>query len=319
MARLADIYGDSSLKADALSKLSVVITASSFSNYYETAYSDMRSNLGGGHFWGIPVFNSTLQSGAAVAFCAPEIGKIINENHKNELTDFVYQFVGDAPDEHVYKTMPGWFAFRADYQPYWAWSIRSGLFGDHVNVPDNTHGGENSYLNPDIHFTIFMFRKYVYEDPPENLEKYIDYPTCIGDLYHIQKLVAAIEAFGDSNWEELWNTPVRIIKPNGGENLQQNESYQIEWISTSSIANIDISFSADDFASDVNIITTDFVNSGNFNWNVPEIYSTALKIKVSNSDNSNVFDISDSNFSIIPEPFFPAFNILYLIFNRRKQ
>ncbi len=54
--------------------------------------------------------------------------------------------------------------------------------------------GESSYLSPLTGWSHFLGRAYVVGDPQATLIRWLDRPWTTGDLYSLQKLVAAIHA-----------------------------------------------------------------------------------------------------------------------------
>ena len=54
--------------------------------------------------------------------------------------------------------------------------------------------GETSYLGPQTAWSHFLARAYITKDTNATLRKWLDRPWTKGDLYSIQKIVAAIQA-----------------------------------------------------------------------------------------------------------------------------
>lgn len=59
--------------------------------------------------------------------------------------------------------------------------------------------GESSFHGPDVAWSIFLAKAYIEGADRPTLRGYLDRPWGLGDLYHVQKLVATIEASGPSD------------------------------------------------------------------------------------------------------------------------
>jgi hypothetical protein len=64
-----------------------------------------------------------------------------------------------------------------------------------------THYGENYIDLPDSMHGLFLAHAYLWPTPPDQLDRMTDLPWCKADLFHIEKLVAAIEAQGKVTWK----------------------------------------------------------------------------------------------------------------------
>lgn len=62
------------------------------------------------------------------------------------------------------------------------------------------HFGENYIDFPDQALAIFRAKRFVGGEGAEALERFLDIPWCRADLYHIEKLVLALEASGKTEW-----------------------------------------------------------------------------------------------------------------------
>lgn len=64
--------------------------------------------------------------------------------------------------------------------------------------------GEGSGIAPSIKNMLFPLHAWVLQDSADQLRKYVDTPDALlGDFYYIQNLVGAIEAYGETCWEDL--------------------------------------------------------------------------------------------------------------------
>ena len=64
-----------------------------------------------------------------------------------------------------------------------------------------THYGENFIDLPDSMHGLFLAHAYLWADKPDRLDVLTDLPWCKADLFHIEKLVLAIEAQGKVTWK----------------------------------------------------------------------------------------------------------------------
>lgn len=90
---------------------------------------------------------------------------------------------------------------------------------------------------------------------------------------------------------------VTVVYPNGGQIIQTNQSYDIQWVSEN-IANIKIEYTTNNGAN-WNLITASTPSDGVYQWNnVPSINSSLCRIRISDAADGQPFDISDNNFTI---------------------
>ncbi len=92
---------------------------------------------------------------------------------------------------------------------------------------------------------------------------------------------------------------IQLTSPNGGslQKLQVGNTYEITWESQY-INNIGISYSVNG-GSTWNFIGAAPGDSGKYRWTVPNVPTDQARIKLQDFDYTNVFDISDTNFSIV--------------------
>lgn len=91
---------------------------------------------------------------------------------------------------------------------------------------------------------------------------------------------------------------VRVVTPNGGEELTSGSQYNITW-NSSNIQNVLIEFSDDNGESWQEVDTAD-ATGGGYTWTVPDAPSATCLIRVSGNDGGqNPSDTSDSVFTII--------------------
>jgi len=96
----------------------------------------------------------------------------------------------------------------------------------------------------------------------------------------------------------LFAGAITITSPNGGESWQAGETHTITW-TDNIVENVRIDlYKSETFFSVIDPSTS---TNGIYNWDVPltQEGGSDYKIKISSMINSNVFDLSDSNFNII--------------------
>lgn len=199
MARIAEKLGQPSLRDDAVAKAVAAIDASDYASWLAGAQSEMTRVS---HDWSYPLFHyARLESPIGALFC-PEIGRLVRETQLSEARSTLELIVGPVFEGHAQASYPGWFVFRADhcYEEFITkvtpWMTR----GDsHIQE----QGGENAYNAPDFAWTLFHLRAAVLGDGAQSLRAMIDQPTCMGDLYYIQKLATAIRAHGARTWQDV--------------------------------------------------------------------------------------------------------------------
>ena len=104
-----------------------------------------------------------------------------------------------------------------------------------------------------------------------------------------------IEDTGDDVFTINPNTDIIVTYPNGGEIFEVGDSYSLAWVSSSSSDHFRIYYSTD------NGSTWTYINStynGSYNWTVPNEPSAECLFKVVDYDNSCIYDVSDTNFTI---------------------
>ncbi len=69
---------------------------------------------------------------------------------------------------------------------------------------------ESAFALPTMANEIFTARVWVLDESPERLTRFIDRPWCQADLFHIRKLVLAIEAQGSTVWQSVANRPLAM-------------------------------------------------------------------------------------------------------------
>jgi|GEM_PF-1141504 len=92
---------------------------------------------------------------------------------------------------------------------------------------------------------------------------------------------------------------LNVVSPNGGESWQAGSTHNITWNGSGSlISQIDIFYSTDDGSTWTSIANNVAASSGSYSWKVPNKVSSQAKIKIVDSHNKRIYDVSDDNFTI---------------------
>ncbi len=90
---------------------------------------------------------------------------------------------------------------------------------------------------------------------------------------------------------------ILVVSPNGGEMWQAGSVQNISWASTG-IANLKIEYTTTNGASWTTITTSYPANTSNYPWAVPNLPSTQCRVRISDSGNASLSDISNNPFII---------------------
>lgn len=98
-------------------------------------------------------------------------------------------------------------------------------------------------------------------------------------------------------YEYLVEPSIEVTSPNSGETYTGGSTENITWIS-SEVTNVNIEFSSDNGANWNTVATSVDASTGSFAFTVPNISSTECLIRISDTDDANVFDVSNASFTI---------------------
>ncbi len=108
---------------------------------------------------------------------------------------------------------------------------------------------------------------------------------------------ASVGDTSDSNFSILQPT-VTVISPNGGEKWQVGKSYNISW-NSQDIDSVKIEFTSNGGLTWSTIFNSVAASSTPLSWTIPDQTSSNCKIKISDKNNSSIYDTSDNNFTIV--------------------
>ena len=159
--------------------------------------------LHGTHDWAWTPFHYLRVNNAVGAMMAPEIGRFLGEFAGEAVhRRTTYNADEDQPDQTpaIESNWRGWFLTRGYYPPL---------------IPWMGYYGENHMVTPDTPWALFMTHAWVYGATGDALRAYLDVPYCVGDLFHLQRLTATIEAYGNPVWGSV-QPPILRAAPGGG-------------------------------------------------------------------------------------------------------
>jgi len=102
----------------------------------------------------------------------------------------------------------------------------------------------------------------------------------------------------DANFT-IFGAWIEVTAPNGGEEWEPGTNHSITWLSDNIPGTVFIEYSKDNFVSDINPISSDEANDGNFTWfNIPYDPSSTVRVRISSTDDPLINDTSDADFTI---------------------
>ncbi len=89
-----------------------------------------------------------------------------------------------------------------------------------------------------------------------------------------------------------------LVSPNGGESFSVNSTQTIRWLAYSSVSTVKLEYSTNNGSSWNLISSSETASNKSYNWTVPNAVTSNALIRITNNDNTNVYDVSDKTFSI---------------------
>ncbi len=90
---------------------------------------------------------------------------------------------------------------------------------------------------------------------------------------------------------------IEVLSPNGAEIYQVGTNKTIQWNTSQGINTVDIDLTTNNGTTWINLVS-DYPAVGSYNWNVTNAGSPNSKIRISDSENPSILDLSDNTFSI---------------------
>jgi hypothetical protein len=190
-AKMATHLGMKADAADAEAKAARGLQAG---REYEKIFDANLSRHLNGHDWAYPPFTERRKEKVVITAYAPEIFGMLRDTAQSEVK------------RHAGAVMDGWartwFLTRPNlptfYGPNYFKPGAEGApeFMKHAwKGEQHDFGQENATWTPDVACTLFLIRAYVLGEKRSELKRFLDVPWVrVGDLDHLQKLIAAIRA-----------------------------------------------------------------------------------------------------------------------------
>lgn len=100
-------------------------------------------------------------------------------------------------------------------------------------------------------------------------------------------------------YARVWNEKnLRVVYPNGGERLKVGKTVDIRWESEN-VENVDIQYSSDHGSSWTSIATAVTTEEGKYSWKVPADASETTLLRIADSEDDEMSDVSDNVFAIM--------------------
>jgi len=89
-----------------------------------------------------------------------------------------------------------------------------------------------------------------------------------------------------------------LVRPRGGVAFKVDSSQSIRWKTQGSIPKVDIQYSDDGFMRRIFSAAEDYDNVGAFEWKVPDFISRRVDLRVVDSNNDQIFTMTEKPFKI---------------------
>lgn len=108
-------------------------------------------------------------------------------------------------------------------------------------------------------------------------------------------IITSIFDVSDNNF--TITSAISLTAPNGGEDWTVGEQHNITWTSQN-VTNIKIEYSINNGSAWLEVVASVPAVSGSYNWTIPNTPSTQCLVRISDTDNATINDISDNSFTI---------------------
>ena len=126
------------------------------------------------------------------------------------------------------------------------------------------------------------------------------HPSTAGNLKATAEFVPLLNIFYNRWKSGVAPTPpeLNLTQPNGGESWLAGSQQMIQWTTTGTVANVNLYYSTDSFATRHNI-ALNLSNTNSYNWTTPATTSTTTLVRVESVISpTTVFDVSDAFFTL---------------------
>ncbi|MDD3804178.1 MAG: FlgD immunoglobulin-like domain containing protein, partial [bacterium] len=98
---------------------------------------------------------------------------------------------------------------------------------------------------------------------------------------------------------EIVSQTINVVSPKFADQFVVSRKYYVTWLSDGTVANVNVYYSVDS-GSTWNLLASNLVNTGSYEWTIPSAVSGACIVRITNSANESVSGQS-STFSIVPQ------------------
>jgi hypothetical protein len=138
--------------------------------------------------------------------------------------------------------------------------------------------------------------------PADNIGTYSwTIPDAIGNELRVRVSDAADASVEDTSAADFEiKGSVAVTSPNGGETWLVGNSQNITWASAGSFLNVKLEYSTNAFSNETQTtqISGSTPNDGTFSWSIPDAIGTNLKVRVTDTSDASVTDVSNAAFTI---------------------
>jgi hypothetical protein len=120
-----------------------------------------------------------------------------------------------------------------------------------------------------------------------------DHPNSEGNQKATAEFVPLLNVYYN-RWKSDSSSPsLALDSPSEGELWTVGRKYQIQWTTTGTVNQVNLSYSEDGFGSSTDIATA-IANTGSYEWTTPAITSTSMQVRVESVISpTTVYDVSD--------------------------
>ncbi|MFH1445244.1 MAG: PQQ-binding-like beta-propeller repeat protein, partial [Nanoarchaeota archaeon] len=153
----------------------------------------------------------------------------------------------------------------------------------------------------------------IISDTPNDGSHMWTVPDDVSDTVRIRITSIDSPAVSDTSDDDFSIVPepldpwILVTSPNGGETFVTETYEEITWDSNDVAGTVFLEYSNDSFVSDIHTIAAGETNDGSCLWEVPDYPNSTVWVRVSSTDDTAVYDVSDEPFSIEVACIWPMF------------
>lgn len=120
--------------------------------------------------------------------------------------------------------------------------------------------------------------------------------------YNLRNSTASRKKLSDAIGMTFPEDKITVLSPNGFETLRPGEVIPITWSTTGFVGNVKLEYSTNNGVVWIQI-TASTANNGTYQWNVPQVGTWKGRVRISDSGNNNISDMSNGAFRILHSVF----------------